>query len=349
MSDRPSGARQVALGLATVALLLGAGEVATRALGLVDRLNGYPRTLYAPSEHPGVPYRLRPGAELTARGVPVRVNELGLRGGPAARRPAPGTRRVLVLGDSVAFGYRLPEEDAFAFLLEGALESRTGERFEVLNAGVEGYDTRSELAWLEAELLDLEPEAVVLLFNLNDYDEPPVLGARGVLTANPARRAGDDALAYVSELYLLLRALFETGGALLVGGGDPDAEGEARFSDLDRVVSAMRKDVYRAGTDPRLESMVRALGAMHRATAARGIRLVVAIVPDGDQVGVAAPDLAPQERLRAACRELELECLDLQPLFAAQASEPLFLDIMHPNAAGQRIMAQAVARSLTGG
>ncbi len=254
-----------------------------------------------------------------------------------------------MLGDSVAFGYRLREEEAFASQLQRALERRTGERFEVLNAGVEGYDTRSELAWLEAELLDLEPETVVLLFNLNDYDDPPVLGARGVLTAHPERRAGDDALAHVSELYLLLRALLETGGALLARDGEPDADGTARFSDLDRFVSAMRKEVYRTGTDPRLEAMERALGAMHWATAARGLRLVVVIVPDGDQVGVEAPDLAPQERLRAACRALELECLDLQPVFAAEAGEPLFLDIMHPNAAGQALMAQAVARYLTGG
>jgi len=73
---------------------------------------------------------------------------------------------------------------------------------------------------------------------------------------------------------------------------------------------------------------------------------VVAIVPDGDQVGVESPDLAPQEAMRRVCAEQQLECVDLLPAFAARASEPLFLDIMHPNAVGQRLVAEMLANRI---
>jgi lysophospholipase L1-like esterase len=62
---------------------------------------------------------------------------------------------------------------------------------------------------------------------------------------------------------------------------------------------------------------------------------------------VEAPDLTPQRKLVALCARYELECLDLYPVFAARAGDgPLFLDIMHPNAEGHRLIAEALAARL---
>jgi lysophospholipase L1-like esterase len=95
-----------------------------------------------------------------------------------------------------------------------------------------------------------------------------------------------------------------------------------------------------------MAGMEAALRSMHAETRKRGIRLLVVVLPDGDQIGVAEPDLAPQLRLRAICTEEELECLDLRDAFEAEADQPLFLDIMHPNAGGHRLIADAIARQL---
>ncbi len=336
------------IGLSVVALL-GAGllgEAAVRTFGLIDRLNGYPRHLYAAATG-DLPYVLRPGLDVDVRGGRVRTNAMGLRGPEIERAPTPGRRRVLLVGDSVAFGYRMAEADSLAVRLEAELERRSGMRWQVVNGGVEGYDTRAELAFLRQTGFGLAPETIVLVFNLNDFDAPPVLGPHGVLTNERVAGGCSEAVAEVSELHLLLRWLVRSGGGLAGPGGQVARGGGATapaFGDLDRFVSALRKNYWRQPSDGRLAAMVEALRQMQEESTARDIRLLVAIPPDGDQLAVAAPDLAPQHRLAAICRELGLECLDLRDTFEAQAGvEPLFLDIMHPSAVGLELLAGALA------
>ncbi|MEW6273134.1 MAG: SGNH/GDSL hydrolase family protein [Thermodesulfobacteriota bacterium] len=344
--------RGLARGALVVASIWIAGEVAARSLNLVDRLNGFPRRLFVASDQPDLGYELRPGVDTIARGVHVTINERGMRGPSLPAERAAGTRRILVLGDSVAFGFRLEYDDTFGVRLERELEERTRAPHEVLNAGVEGYNTQNQLAWLRKRLPELEPDVVVLVFNLNDYDYGPVMGPLGILTLDQTQRVRRFSLANVSEFYLLLRWLVATQGRVWVGdavGPTPQPGGAAadRFDPFDRYVSALRKQYYRAPSDRRWQVMVDSLRALHELTSARGIRLVLAIVPDGDQIGVAQPDLTPQSRLRELCAEIGLECVDLQPAFATSGGE-LFMDIMHPNAEGHRLMAREVARHLLG-
>lgn len=347
--------RRFARGLLLVAVALTVfwtlGEIVARSFDLVDRLNGFPRRLFVATDDPDLAYRLRPNVDTQARGVHVVTNDLGLRGPPVAKTPPAGTRRVLVLGDSVAFGFRLEQPDTFPVLLEHELETREGGAWEVLNAGVEGYNTRYELAFLRSSLIDLAPETIVLVFNLNDYDYGPVMGPLGVLTLDQSQRMRSSSLAVQSEFLLLLRWLIATQGRVWVGDEPPVATpgpgDTSRFAPFDRYVSALRKQYYQEPSDERWPQMVDALRGIAELCRARGIRLVVAIVPDGDQIGVDEPDLTPQRKLAEVCRELALDCVDLQPTFAADSKGAnLFIDIMHPNAEGQRLMARAVAAHL---
>jgi lysophospholipase L1-like esterase len=338
------------LGVA-LAIFFAGGEVLSRAFDLVDRLNHFPRRLFMATDDARLPYVMRPGIDTDVRGFHVRVNALGLRGPDVARVPAPGVHRVLALGDSVTFGEGLSVEQAYPAVLEAELDRVEPGRWEVVNAGVEGYNTAAELAYLERHGMALAPETVVVGFNLNDFDYAPVLGPLGVLTNDQSQRIASGSLANHSEFYLVLRWLVRAVRARLAGPSAPAPAPTPApndpFAPLDRYVSALRKAYYRQPTDERwavLEASLRDLGALARA---RGLRVVVAIVPDGDQVGVDHPDLTPQEKLLAICARERLECLDLHPDFAAHAAGgPLFLDIMHPNAAGQRLIAQRLAERL---
>jgi hypothetical protein len=118
-----------------------------------------------------------------------------------------------------------------------------------------------------------------------------------------------------------------------------------RFRQLDVALAAQRKRYYRQPTDGRWQVMVDALRGLGETARAHGIRLVIAIIPDGDQVGVQQPDLTPQEKLLGVCRQAALDCIDLHPAFTATGGS-LFFDTMHPNATGQAIIARVLADHL---
>lgn len=101
----------------------------------------------------------------------VSVNDQGLRGRPVGPRQD-GVSRILVLGDSFAFGYGVGEDETFSAYLEACL-NRTGPgAFEVLNAGVPGYGTVDQLNFLRSRGEALDPDVVVLQFlSANDLDE----------------------------------------------------------------------------------------------------------------------------------------------------------------------------------
>jgi hypothetical protein len=84
-------------------------------------------------------------------------------------KPA-GTLRVLALGDSHTQGYEVRQELTFSSVLERYLGSH-GVRAEVLNAGVSGFSTAEELAYLENEGYKYQPDVVVLAFYANDFED----------------------------------------------------------------------------------------------------------------------------------------------------------------------------------
>jgi lysophospholipase L1-like esterase len=90
--------------------------------------------------------------------------------------------RILVLGDSVTFGYRVPvamdrqqpakfnpEPKPYPALLEAALRAKFPNReIEVLPLACPGYTSGQGLAWLKRDIAKLEPDLVVACFGWND-------------------------------------------------------------------------------------------------------------------------------------------------------------------------------------
>ena len=102
------------------------------------------------------------GAELT-------TNAHGFRGPEIARKKPPGTRRILVLGDSFAWGLGVPDHEVFTRVLQERLDSLPT-RWEVINAAVSGWGTDQEYLHLVQEGFDFEPDIVILaLFLANDH------------------------------------------------------------------------------------------------------------------------------------------------------------------------------------
>ena len=108
------------------------------------------------------------------------MNSLGLRGEEITVVKPPGTYRILGIGDSFTLGLGVKDDDTFLHRLQLALNAAPPRprHFEVLNAGVAGYNTRDEVLYLERRWLSLDPDLVLLVFYINDaYDDAAILNS----------------------------------------------------------------------------------------------------------------------------------------------------------------------------
>ena len=81
-----------------------------------------------------------------------------------------GLRRVVVLGDSVAYGHGVEAEEAFPRILERRLRE-SGRDIDVFNMALPGWSTRQERIAYERIARKYKPDAVVLAVCLNDLAE----------------------------------------------------------------------------------------------------------------------------------------------------------------------------------
>jgi lysophospholipase L1-like esterase len=113
----------------------------------------------------------------------VSTNEQGLRHPDPIGPKREGSRRIVTLGDSVTFGYRIPmafpnrpehydrEARSYPLLMERDLRAANPDRdIEVVNLAVPGYTSHQGLAWLRNEIGELEPDLVTACFGWNDIN-----------------------------------------------------------------------------------------------------------------------------------------------------------------------------------
>ncbi len=116
-------------------------------------------------------WRKRPGAQALFRRKEyvqsIQINSLGQRDRERVYDKAPGTFRILALGDSYLEGYTVPLEFTTTQLLERRL-SRPECAVQVLNAGTAGYSTDQEYLFFKYEGWRYEPNVVALFFYYND-------------------------------------------------------------------------------------------------------------------------------------------------------------------------------------
>lgn len=79
----------------------------------------------------------------------------------------PGVKRLLFVGDSFTFGAGNSFDDTFPAVFRKEFLKK-GCKVEIVNAGISGFDTRSEVIYLRRILGGFNPDVVVLSFVAND-------------------------------------------------------------------------------------------------------------------------------------------------------------------------------------
>jgi hypothetical protein len=102
---------------------------------------------------------------------PYFINSLGLRG-QEIRPRRPGTTRILLVGDSVCFGWKLADQDRITARMQERLSaSGRGVQVEFLTIAIPTWNIWSERAFLDSHIDLLTPDLVIWSMLRNDIDD----------------------------------------------------------------------------------------------------------------------------------------------------------------------------------
>jgi len=330
--------------LHSLALLCGAVLVTLAALEAAIRLARVPvgtvqinRATVRRSPNPRLRFELRPRAVAAAE-VDYHINAAGLRGPEVGEVKPPGVRRVAVLGDSIAFGYWVAEEDSFARQLERLLNPGrpAGSRVEVLNFGVPGYNLEQELEVLRARVPAFAPDVVVVALCLNDL-ESAFSYEYGLTVDRSARR--ESWAGRLADVLLQRSRLF--------------AWIEYRLAER-----AARRAFVRT-RNPTPGALYAEAVSQQRAALQAGFGTLAALLRDAGAVpGLVAVfptfgerfDRYPHRELHRAAldaaRAAGLAAVDLFDCFAAYDFRAARVDVVHPSPLGHRVAAHGIVDAL---
>jgi lysophospholipase L1-like esterase len=328
----------ISLAALTVAFLI--TEVLTRSLE-PGPFTFFDRNPYVTHPDDTRVVRHRPGFEGHWEGTWYQINQLGLRGPPISVQAPENEYRIVALGDSCTFGKGVTEESTWPRQLESLLgEALSGERpVVVANLGVNGYSGSTYERIFSEVGLGLDPDLVVVGYNLNDFPNAIQAVDVYIFKNRKARRMLSqdlrDTLGRTATYRWLRQAYYHARREADWKNAEAFARGAKGSTEFDQAWSEQRD--Y--------------LASIRDQALAIGAQTAVFLFPYESQVYLDFFDTSPIERLRATCAALDLPFVDLAEEFrqSARQSDPaqeLFLkgDRYHPNRAGYRIVAEGVMR-----
>lgn len=261
-----------------------------------------------------------PNTQGRLMGVDVAINSQGQRGAELPASKQDDVFRILLLGDSITFGWGVAEAETMAGRLRNALKDRFPSRdFEVVNAGVGNTNTAMQVAWYLEQGRRYEPDLVVLNYFINDA-EP-----------TPSRHGG------------LIR---ETSMAFVYFEGRVDTISRQFMGKVDW--EDYYRDLYTDGAAG-WGAARQAIDRLVETTRTDGTRLMIANIPEIRRL---APYPFPE--VRAAISEIaadhDVAYLDLHASVAAEPPESLWVTVEdpHPNGKANGLFADALVDALEG-
>lgn len=374
--------------LISVGIFLAFGEVVTRILkldestrlvminpeGILDF-----KGLHQISDDPQRVYELRPGARLEldsgSRHALYAINSLGFRDEEFPEEKPEGVFRILMLGDSMTFGPAMNLGQTYPKVLEELLNesAEAGLRFQVINAGVSGYNTYQELAtWCNVGVA-LDPDLVIVGFCVNDVDDPrrhvdahtleTLGGLPEEMIPNPGGVGGEDTLSSTlqespgeeargrlpipfkgflrehSAFYCFLVRRYD---ALLktLGIRDP-IQGELRqqYQEMDAKLASYDTVEW--------QWLAKQWDDFESLSEKTGVPWAVVLLPWQYQLQRSGPPV-PEERLSDYAHERGTFYVDPRPVLSEAKVSGLFVDMAHFSEEGHRLVAESLYQALRG-
>jgi lysophospholipase L1-like esterase len=304
----------------TAALMLGAFELISRTAldsGLQYDLEmwKYATQVKRVSENPAIGHEHRPGAHAHLMGADVTINSRGLRDREITAEKREGVKRIVMLGDSLVFGWGVAQDKTMSVLLEQALNEGSYGPAEVINTGVGNYNTAMEVAFFLERGADLKPDTVVLNYFINDAEPTP--------TYVPASW-----IARHSYGYVVLGGGWDRFKRLILGGPDWRSAYAGLYADGAPGWAAARASI----------------GRLAEYCRAHGIRLVLANIPELHELNP-YPFETVNAKVRALASDNGIEYVDLLPALRNDDAASLWVTVPdpHPNAKAHALIARSLA------
>jgi len=330
----------------SIVFVLMLGEVAARICLPAPLPWLSPQLRYRPD--PALIFTLIPGQHSFSANIPVAINERGLRGPLVSHGSEEGAPRLLMLGDSIVFGYGVTDEETVSSRVQAALLSKNP-KTQIVNAGVPSYNTEQEVEFLRTEGLQYHPSWVIVGFCWNDLSDKSgvTVDHNGMLvsagSAEPGRlqRFMQSKMGYelrnTSKKSRLLYALTMVTG-MLGAGGEQGRATSLRAEILDGAPSARVAAGWKRVTV--------ALGRLSDLSKQHDFRVLVVAFPMLLSLEESHPRSSYPRALETIASQHSLDFIDLEPIFKSRyrGRESLFLayDPDHPNAAGHALAAEAI-------
>jgi lysophospholipase L1-like esterase len=116
---------------------------------------------------PALFWRLKPGA----LDKYSRINRLGMRGPPVKKSRKSEILRILLIGDSIPYGFMLEDDQTIGAHMRRLLGDKGA--VEVINGGVVGYSSFQTMRYFQRELASWKPDIVVIYVGNNDWIDTP--------------------------------------------------------------------------------------------------------------------------------------------------------------------------------
>lgn len=243
--------------------------------------------------------------------------------------------RILVIGDSFAWGDGVYWYDAFAPRLERRLNTVSrGERFEVINWSRPGWNTVRQVRTVEGRLDELDPDLVILAFVLNDPEPVEKSLLEQMLSAAEGRlpRSGLSAWLFEhSRLYSLIWTRLEN-------------------SRTHRELGNFYRSLYEG---EHWQACQRALKRLRNSTRRREVPMALVIFPVFDSpMDDRYPYADLHAQVGAAGENLEIPVLDLLQVFQGMDTARLAVvpfTNAHPSEIAHRVAADGILDYLVRG
>lgn len=299
----------------------------------------YFRTAYERYNASAGRLELVPGLQTTlSDGRNIRINSKGFIGAEFEDKKPEGVYRIFTLGDSCTFGGDWDMSYA-AFL--GKRLNAASKNFEVINAGIEGYNSEYALGRLKDDILTYSPDLVTIYIGWNDLmkQSPNTMSVTGQITW--LGRILSNSYIYKGLSKVMF---FHVRPALLkpqVTGEESEYHVFDSFvpATYEENVSAMVAVLHERNVHVILMTRPTALSRSMTLDDLRTQNIFFPFFPEAYSV----PRLlslhdAYNNSIRRLAARLQVPLVDLDEEFNRHDKKPLFWDTMHPSKSGHELI-----------